>query len=283
MSDQFNNDCAFVPGANDERVNRKLGMQELYGIRRHVVSALGVLTLVVVWAILAAVVGNHALLPTPQAVAGRLVRDMTNPVFLSAVRTTVVEATVGCVVGSFFALILAYVIFKNEYVAAAFAPIVAISQAIPSVAIAPLLVIWLGYGVFAISVLCALMVFFPILVTAVLGFESMPRDVLEAAMLDGASGWSMLRFMEAPLALPALLAGLRTGFTLSVIGAVVGEFVMGGRGLGARLSLQSAAADMTGLFSTVTVLCSLAALAFATIAMIERRSAIVQSLSQKVK
>ncbi len=240
----------------------------------------GVTVLLVAWFLTAAALHNPALLPSPVSVAARLVRDSHNPLFWHAFGRTVTEASLGCLLGVVAALPLAYVIYKSWVLDAAFGPIIAVSQAIPSVAVAPLLVIWIGYGTFAIAVLCSLIVFFPILVTAVLGLKSLPRDVIEAARLDGAHGVSLLRHIEAPLALPALLAGLRTGVTLSVIGAVVGEFVMGGSGLGSRLSLQSAAADMTGLFATVTVLCLMAALAFQTIALVERTNPIMRALAQ---
>ncbi|MBN9643934.1 ABC transporter permease subunit [Corynebacterium sp. CCM 8862] len=251
---------------------------ELFGIKRQLASTAGLVGLVALWASGALIVGNQALLPSPLAVGLRLVNDVTNPLFWNSVWHTFAESLLGCVFGTLFALPLAYLIYKNAWLSAACAPLVSVSQAIPSVAIAPLLVIWIGYGLVAISVLCALMVFFPILVNTVLGLKSLPADVIEAARLDGAGGLTLLALIEAPLALPALLAGLRNGFTLSVIGAVVGEFVMGGQGLGARLSLQSAAADMTGLFSTVTVLCFLAALAFASIAAIERHSQTIRAL-----
>ena len=253
---------------------------ELFGIKRQLASTAGVASLLAVWTLGALAIGNQALLPSPYAVLARLACDLSNPVFWNSVWHTLAESVLGCLIGVFLALPLAYVIYKNAWLSAAFSPILAVSQAIPSVAVAPLLVIWIGYGLVAISVLCALMVFFPILVNTVLGLKSLPTEVIEAARLDGAGGLRLLASIEAPLSLPALLAGLRNGFTLSVIGAVVGEFVMGGQGLGARLSLQSAAADMTGLFSTVTVLCCLAALTFVGIATIERHSETMKALRQ---
>lgn len=247
---------------------------ELTGFRRAVAATAGVAVFLCAWSVGAIAIDNRSLLPSPLSVATRLVLDLQQPLLWRAIYHTFAEALMGCFFGSIAALPLAYLMYRNRYLAAAFSPIVAISQSIPSVAVAPLLVIWVGYGLVAISVLCAIIVFFPILVTTVLGLKSLPTEVLEAARLDGASGWTMLAWVETPLALPAVLAGLRTGFTLSVIGAVVGEFVMGGQGLGARLSLQASVADLPGLFSTVTVLCALAAFAFGLIAAMERHRGI---------
>jgi len=123
------------------------------------------------------------------------------------------------------------------------------------------------------------MVFFPILVSSVLGLRHLDQDVLEAAELDGASGWVMARSMEIPLAMPAILAGLRNGFTLSITGAVVGEMVMGGNGLGAVLTQQRFNLDTAGMFVTIGVLCVLAMTLYAVIYRIERHRRTVDALS----
>lgn len=225
----------------------------------------------IVWAFLARVVANASLLPTPWSVARRFVRDIQSPLLWQAIATTASESLVGALIGASLALPLAFAVYKSTFLDAAVSPLIHLSQAIPSVALAPLLVIWLGYGLWPISILCALIVFFPILTTFTLGLTSLPRDVIEAARLDGAHGWTLLRYIEAPMALPSLLTGLRTGFTLSVIGAVVGEYVMGGTGLGQRLSLQSTTVDMTGLFATVAILCLFALAIVAALRALERR------------
>ncbi|MBV7363698.1 ABC transporter permease [Actinomycetaceae bacterium TAE3-ERU4] len=241
-------------------------------MRRILVSLSGITSLILLWQLLALMMHNESLLPSPFSVFSRLTTDFGNQIFWQETWITFSEALLGCLFGSFLALPLAYLIYKNRVFAAAFEPILAISQSIPAVALAPLLAVWVGYGLIAISALCALIVFFPILVTTVLGLRSLPREILEAARLDGAGGINLLALVEFPMAFPAVLSGLRAGFTLSVTGAVVGEFVMGGQGLGARLSLESANSDMAGLFSTILVLCSLAAFAFSGISFIERHS-----------
>ena len=114
-------------------------------------------------------------------------------------------------------------------------PFLGATQALPAIAIAPILVLWVGYGITPVIVLCALMVFsdlYPPSSACVISI----RELLEAAALDGATGWTMAAHMELPLAAPAILGGLRNGFALSVTGAVVGEMVMGGSGLGQVLT-----------------------------------------------
>ncbi|QDB79188.1 ABC transporter permease [Georgenia sp. 311] len=209
-------------------------------------------------------------LPAPTAVAARLWTELTAGGLLGYTATTLTEALLGSVLGATVALPLGYLIARNRWAAAGLQPYVAASQALPAVALAPLLVIWVGYGLLPIVLLCALLVFFPILLATILGLRTLDPEVVDAARLDGAHGWSMVRHIEAPMALPTLLTGLRNGVTLSVTGAVVGEFVMGGRGLGMVLSVQSNSADTTGLFATLVVLAALAVGMYTLLRVVER-------------
>ena len=125
--------------------------------------------------------------------------------------------------------------------------------------------IWKNYPLITLLVLAAL--------------QSIPEDLYEAARLDGAGSLGLLRHVEAPLALPSLLGGFKNGFALSVTGAVVGEMVMGGSGLGTVLTVQRDAVDTTGMFATIAWLCVIAATAYSLITWWERRSAIVEALT----
>ncbi|WP_344597391.1 ABC transporter permease [Streptomyces violaceusniger] len=180
------------------------------------------------------------------------------------------EALAGSGIGIGVALPLGYLIARSEIAAAALQPYVAASQAMPAVALAPLLALWIGYGLLPIAVLCSLLVFFPILVNTVLGLRSLDPDVMGAARVDGVGRWGMLWYIEFPLALPSVLAGVRNGLTLSITGAVVGEFVMGGDGLGQLLSVQRQEADTLGLFSTLVMLGLLAAVSYGVVRLVER-------------
>ncbi|MBD8062387.1 ABC transporter permease [Oceanitalea stevensii] len=231
---------------------------------------LGVLVLLVWEAVTRAGVVSPFFLPAPSAVAARLWTELTAGQLLAYTWITFVEALLGSVLGAAVAFPLGYLIARNRWAAAGLQPYVAASQALPAVALAPLLVIWVGYGLLPIVLLCALLVFFPILLATILGLRTLDLEVVDAARLDGAHGWSMLRHIEVPMSLPSLLTGLRNGFTLSVTGAVVGEFVMGGRGLGMVLSVQANSADTTGLFATLAVLALLAVVMYAALRVVER-------------
>lgn len=210
-----------------------------------------------------------ALLPAPGQVLARLVSDLRAGFLVQRTLVTIWEAILGCALAMVVALPIGYLIAHARPAEAAFSPYLAASQAIPAVAIAPLLVIWVGYGLLPIVLLCALLVFFPLVLSTTLGIRTVDDEITEAAELDGASGWSMIAHIEMPMARSAILTGIRNGFTLSITGAVVGEFVMGGKGLGMIVSVESATADTTGLFATLIVLCALAVVIYMALVLAE--------------
>lgn len=240
--------------------------------------ALGLVILAVWTAVTSSGTVPAVFLPSPQAVLSRLWLALTQGALLVYAWVTLREALLGCLAAGALALPLAWALAHWPLFSRTVLPYVAASQAVPAIALAPLLVVWIGYGTLPVVVLCVLMVFFPITVTVLLGLRGLDPDVIDAARLDGAHGWSMVAFMELPMALPAILSGLRTGFTLSVTGAVVGEMTMGGNGLGLVLSSQKQSVDTAGLFSTITVLCVLATSIHWVLHTLERRSRVVSSM-----
>lgn len=208
-------------------------------------------------------------LPSPLHLAARFWRELTVGPLLPYAGTTLLEAVVGSLIAVLVAVPLGYLVARVPLVDAAASPYIAASQAIPAIAVAPLLVLWIGYGLAPIAILCAITAFFPMLITTVLGVRQLPDDVLEAARLDGANTWQTLWWVETPLALPSVLAGIRAGVTLSITGAVVGEFTMGGQGLGMLLTLHRDANDTEGLFATLLMLIALAVTLFTALRLVE--------------
>ena len=225
------------------------------------------------WAATAAVgTVPRNLLPSPGAVARELWEGLVVYADMwGYIGVTLTEALSGCGVGFLVALPLAIVIYRCRIVSAAVLPFLGATQAIPAIALANLLILWIGYGLGSIVALCALMVFFPILVSSVVGFRHIDRDILAAAQVDGAGTVSLLVFIEIPLALHNILAGVRNGFTLSVTGAVVGEMVMGGTGLGTLLTVQRDSYTTAGMFASIIVLAVMATAIYSLVALAERR------------
>ena len=215
---------------------------------------------------------NPFFLPQPLAILQRVVDDVTGP-NLAYAWPTLTAAAAGSLLALVVAMPLGVLIAHSTTARVTLEPSIAASQALPAVAVAPLLVLWLGYGLAPVVVLCALMVFFPILVATTHALASLDPDLIGAARLDGAARWSMLTAIKLPLALPAILTGIRNGFTISITGAIVGEIVTGGRGLGLLLSARAASADTVGIFSTLVLLCAVAIAVYATIGAAARRLA----------
>lgn len=197
-------------------------------------------------------------LPNPLAVAQRFIADLLAGEVFTYVWPTLVESLAGAGLAAVVAFPLAYLVSHSLALSRVLEPYIAITQTVPLVALAPLLALWIGYGTVSIAVLCAVIAFFPMVTTATIGFRALEPRIVDAALLDGANGWQLLRHVEAPLAAPALLAGARAGLVLSVTGAVVGEFMMGGHGLATWLTAQRDRADTVGMFASLIWISGLA-------------------------
>lgn len=231
---------------------------------------LGILV-VVIWELLARS-GDIAayLLPPPADVLHSFIREWGNGFLWHYTRTTLIESIVGLALGTVIAIPIGIIVARSRVLARAIEPYLAASQAVPAIALAPLLVIWLGYGLTPIAILCALLVFFPTTVNTTLGLRTIDPDPVSAARVDGADWRSLLWQIELPLALPSILAGLRTSMTLSITGAVVGEFVLGDRGLGGLLTIARGNFDTPLVFATLLTLVLLAAAMYGIARLIER-------------
>ena len=203
---------------------------------------------------------NSLILPAPADVFSSLADGITSGVYLNNALVTVQESVCGFLLAVVVALPLGYGLAKSRILAATFQPYLAAGQAIPAIVIAPLLLLWLGYGTLPIMLVCALVVLFPMVINTIFGIRSIDQTLTDAARVEGAMGWPMLAHIEFPLALPAVLAAVRTCFTLSITGALVGEFVAGGdQGLGALVLIAKNQYNTPLMFSALIVLAALAA------------------------
>lgn len=213
------------------------------------------------------------LLPPPADVARAFWRGIESGLFWDYGRVTLQESLAGFALGVAVAVPIGYGIARSKLLARAIEPFVAASQALPAVAIAPILVLWMGYGLRTVAVLCAFIVFFPMVVNTAVGIRTLDRDILDAARVDGAGFWPLLLHFELPLAMPVILAGLRTALTLSITGAVVGEFVIGDRGLGGLLTIARGNFDTPLAFATIAMLMVLASIMYGIAWMAEQWAA----------
>jgi len=208
-------------------------------------------------------------LPSPGLVFQRFGDKLADGSLLRHTWYTLQEVLLGLLLGSAAATLLGYLLSRSPLLERLLSPYLVASQAIPLVAIAPLLVIWFGPGMFSKVLICALIVFFPILVNTMVGLRSVPdnlRDLLDSLQ---ASRSQVLRYLEIPAAMPVFLGGLRIGATLSVIGAVVGEFVGSDRGLGFLVNVARGQYDTAMVFVATLTLISLALLLYGAVRLLE--------------
>jgi len=224
------------------------------------------------WELTARLAGLPAfILPSPAQVAERFLRALGDGSLLWHASVTLLEVLLGLFFGVFMALFFGYAIAKSHLFERLVSPFLVASQAVPIVAIAPLLVIWFGPGMFSKVLICALIVFFPVLVNTVVGLRAVPRSLYELMRSLRASRIQMLRLLEIPAALPVFLGGLRIGATLSVIGAVVGEFVGADRGLGFLINVGRGQYDTALVFVAILTLVALALMLYGLVLWCEGR------------
>lgn len=234
-------------------------------------AALGGLVLVW-WGLVA--LGDYPpyILPAPLDVAERIWSMLLDGSLMLHFGTTTLEAGLGFALALLVGLPLGYLIARSHRLERAISPYIAVSQGLPVVALAPLLVLWLQDDLARKVVIVALIVFFPLLVNAVVGLRGIDRSMLEVARISGANRWQTIWYVELPLSLRALLGGVKLGLTLSITGAVVGEFVSSGAGLGFLLILGR------GLFDTTLIFVGLVSLALLTVVIYLGTSLLEKSL-----
>jgi len=185
---------------------------------------------------------------------------------------TVSEAIPGLLIGLLLAVPLGYLLAKSPLAERLISPYLIASQAIPIIAIAPLLTIWVQSTYWARVLVAILVVFFPILVNMITGLRAVPAELYELMHSLKASRWQIFRRLELPAALPVLLAGTKVGATLSVIGALVGEFVQPrSQGLGYLLITARYQFKTDLVFVILFTLAAVALTLYGIVALLENR------------
>jgi NitT/TauT family transport system permease protein len=207
-------------------------------------------------------------IPAPIEVVRTLWTDW--PELLSqAVPTT--EATLaGFVLSAVFGITAAMLIASSKTVEDYVYPLLVFSQSIPKVAIAPLFVVWFGFGMVPKVISAFLLGFFPVVVAAVQGFKSVEPDMIDLARSMEAGPVQLFRLISLPHALPAIFAGLKVAITLSVVGAVVGEFVGSNSGIGFVLQRSIGNFELPTMFAALVILAAIGMILFALVELAER-------------
>jgi NitT/TauT family transport system permease protein len=242
-------------------------------VKRVAAALVSLAVFLVAWKLLT-VVGGYPdfILPAPERVLARGVRAVSTGILWEHTATTLVEIVLGFAVGAAAAILTGIALGKSVLVERVLSPYIVAAQAVPILALAPLLDIWFGGGLLARVLICALIVYFPIAIATMVGIRS--TDPLLAEMLRslGASQGQVATRLEVPSALPVIFGGLRVGVTLAVIGAVVAEWAGASVGLGVLINIAN-----QGLFDTPLMFVALVTLAviglvfYGLVVLVERR------------
>lgn len=220
----------------------------------------GLLLILLIWQTLVSVSNYPAfILPGPALVFERWLATAASGLLWTHTAATLSAALGGFALALLAALVIGYILASISWLERVLAPMLAASQAIPIIAVAPLVILWSGPGLRSKILVAALITFFPMLMSTIAALRSVPRELREMARISGANRWQVLRFVEFPLALPVAFSGLRAGLALATTGAVVGEFVAGREGLGALINIAR------GLFDTPLIFVALVTLAGLTL------------------
>ena len=211
------------------------------------------------------------ILPSPKQVLFRFISVIQSGTLFYHTKITLEEILFGLLLGFSFAFILGYFLAKSRSGEQLFSPLIVGFQAIPVLALAPLLIIWFGSGIMAKIVVCALTLFFPVLINTIVGFRNVNKELDQLMRSLEANFFQKLIYLELPSSLPILFGGLKIGVTLSVIGAVVGEFVGADRGLGFLINLAGGLYDTPLRFVAFFSLSFIALSLYKTIEILEKK------------
>lgn len=214
---------------------------------------------------------SSLIFPGPLAVVRQLYLGLFTGDFIWHLGVTLYEVVAGFFIGSFLGFTLGVLIEESALLERLLYPYIVAFQTMPKVAIAPLFIVWFGFGVASKIVITAAIAFFPVLANTIAGLRAAPTDQIDLMKAYTASDWQIFRMVRLPQALPFVFTGLDIGIVLAVIGAIVGEFVGSQSGLGYLILQRNYSMDTAGVFAILIVLSSIGIVLHAIVKWIARR------------
>jgi NitT/TauT family transport system permease protein len=255
---------------DEATIRQPADMRLPFRMARVVYPVLSLVVVIALWQFVIVVLQPAPyLLPSPMSVATTLVNQFPMLIYHSGI--TAFETLIAFLLSIAIALPLALMIARFRWFEDAIYPLLVTSQAVPKVALAPIILVWLGFGLHTNIVVGVLMAFFPVVISGVVGLKSVPEDMVFLARTMGLSSTQMFTKIHLPHALPSLFGGLKVCVTLAVVGAVVGEFVGSDRGLGYLILLASGQLQTALMFAALILLVVIGVVSFALVQMIEAR------------
>lgn len=233
------------------------------------VAPLFLLLLLVIWELLVRLFKVEPwLLPAPTAIAASLSKDW--PTLRRHIGVTLYEALIGFTLSTGFAFVLAWLMDSVPLVRRALYPLLVTSQTVPIISVAPLFLIWFGYGLTPKVLVVVLVCFFPVVVSFLQGLATVDTEVIDLLRSMGAPPLLIFRLAKLPAALPTFFSGLKIAATYSIMGAVIGEWLGAEAGLGYYMTLSQRSFLTARVFAIIVVITILSLALFKVIEMLER-------------
>jgi NitT/TauT family transport system permease protein len=243
--------------ATEIMVSRKRQRLTLSGVARsdYFASILGFAVLVGAWeASIRFFAVPDYIVPAPSAIARSLAAGLSSGLFLYNFYVTAFETIIGFLLAAVVGMAIGAVVAQFRFVEKVVYPWLVALQTLPKIAIAPLIIIWAGYGISSKIIIVALVAIFPVLVNTIMGLKSCDQGKIDLMTSLGAGRWETFRAVRFPNALPFIFAGLNVAIVLAILGAILGEFVGSKSGLGNLILEANFQFDVTRIFAVLVLL-----------------------------
>ena len=239
-------------------------------MKKNLPSIILIVVLLIVWQIIAMMIDAHYILPSPTQILVKLY-DLRKPLFTVHLPATMGVTILGLIISIILGILLAVFMDVNEKAANALYPIIIASQTIPTTAIAPLFVLWFGYGIWSKVLVTILITFFPITINLYDGFKSTKREMEELLITYGASKSDIFLKLKIPSAMPYFFSSIKMAIPLSIIGAAIAEWLGAQSGLGYFSKRMMTQLDGAGVFAPIVLLSVAAMILVYLITILENR------------
>lgn len=237
----------------------------------YLLPTLLILFLLIVWELGARMVGMSFILPSPTEIVGKL-WGLRSTLFLEQLPATLLIVVIGLAISILLGVGLAIWMHISKSVERAIYPIIIASQTIPTIALAPIFVLWFGYSIWSKVVVTILITFFPIAVNSFDGLKSSSKELRELMQTMGAGKKDIFLKLDVPSAMPHFYSGLKVAFPLSVIGAAIGEWLGAQAGLGYFSRRMMTQFDGAGVFAPIVLLSLMGIVLFLLVSIFEKRT-----------
>lgn len=244
-------------------------MRRLENTESKVLPSLFIIFLIVLWEVIINLFEvPKYILPAPTVIINSLIE--TRAILWMHAKTTLLEASIGFIMATIFAVVLAASINKFKLLKRILYPIFIISQTVPIIALAPLFMIWLGFNILPKIVIVVLVCFFPIVISVTEGLERVDKDMINIMKVMKASDWDIFIKVQLPATLPAFFSGLKIAATYSIMGAVIGEWIGAKSGLGVYMTRAMSSFKTEALFADIVIVVFISIIFFKLIEILEK-------------